>query len=467
MGVGITTVGGAMKDSVKKELTEIVGPDRATDRPEDLVAYSYDPYIKENRPDLVLYPISTDEISGIMRIAHREEIPVTPRGSGTNLAGQTVPVNGGLALAFSKMDKILEIDKENRTATVQPGVINYDFQRAVEQYGLMYPPDPSSWKMATMGGTVGANAGGPKTLKYGVTRDYLLGLTVVLANGDVLKTGGHAIKNVTGYDLTRLICGSEGTLGIVSEIIVRLVPKPPASRTIRADFKNLEDSSNAVAQIIASGIVPAGLELMDHVVIEAVEKDTGMGLPLDVEAILLIEVDGDPASLAGQVERIEQILADNHAQGVITAETPEEAERLWTARRSAFSVMARIRPNALIEDATVPVTNLTEMIRSIREIAERNNLQIGVLGHAGDGNLHPIILFDQRDEEEVQRVDKAIHEIFKKGVELGGTLSGEHGIGMAKASFLPLELDEVALGATRRIKQGLDPKGILNPGKFV
>jgi glycolate oxidase len=365
------------------------------------------------------------------------------------------------------MDKILVIDKDNRTATLQPGVINYDFQKALDEYGLMYPPDPSSWKMATMGGTVATNAGGPKTLKYGVTRDYLLGLTVVLANGDLLKTGGHAIKNVTGYDLTRLICGAEGTLGIIGEIIVRLVPKPPASSTIRADFKDLENSSDAVAQIIASGIVPAGLELMDSVIIEAVEKDTGMGLPLDVEAMLLIEVDGDPAGLRVQVEKIEKILKDRGAQGIIAAQTPQEAEKLWTARRSAFSVMARLRPNALIEDATVPVTNLTQMIRSVREIAKSNDLMIGVLGHAGDGNLHPIILFDQRDEHEMKRVESAIDQIFRKAVELGGALTGEHGVGMAKAPFLSLELDEVALSVTRRIKAGLDPKGILNPGKFV
>ncbi len=456
-----------MTDSVKNEFTAIVGKDRASDRPEDLVAYSYDPYIQERRPDLVLYPTSTNEVASIMKIAHREGLPVTARGSATNLAGQTVPINGGLVLAFTKMDKILEIDKENRTATLQPGVINFDFQKAVEEYGLMYPPDPSSWKMATMGGTVGTNAGGPKTLKYGVTRDYLLGLTVVLANGDILKTGGHAIKNVTGYDLTRLICGSEGTLGLVTEMIVRLIPKPLATSTIRADFENLENSGDAVADIIGAGIVPAGLELMDSVIIEAVEKDTGMGLPLDVEAILLIEVDGDPAGLRIQEEKIEEILRKNQAKGIITASNAEEAERLWTARRSAFSVMARIRPNALIEDATVPVTNLTAMIRSVREIAERNDLQIGVLGHAGDGNLHPIILFDQRDEQELKRVEKAIEEIFKRGVELGGTLSGEHGIGMAKASFLPLEMDQVAINATKRIKESLDPKGILNPGKFV
>ncbi len=456
-----------MKDSLKKELVSIVGPERATDEPEDLVAYSLDPHLDEHRPDIVIYPVSTEEVSSIMKVAHREAIPVTVRGSGTNLAGETVPVRGGIILAMARMDGILEIDPHNRLARVEPGVINYDLQQAVEKYNLMYPPDPSSWKTATMGGTVGTNAGGPKTLKYGVTRDYLLGLTVVLANGDILKTGGKAIKNVTGYDLTRLICGSEGTLGIVTEIIVRLIPKPRAARTIMAHFPRLEDSSDAVSSIISSGIVPAGLELMDKVVIAAVEADSHLGLPTDVEAILLIEVDGDPESLSIQVDRIEAILKEKNASGVVAAETPEQAEKLWTGRRAAFSVMARLRPNAIIEDATVPVSNLTTMVRKVTAIAEKYKLQIGVLAHAGDGNLHPLILFDHRDKSELHRVEAAIGEIFREGLALEGTLSGEHGIGMSKAPFLELELDSVAMAATKSIKQSLDPKGILNPGKFV
>lgn len=456
-----------MDDRVKKELTAIVGPDRITDRPEDLVVYSLDPHIEEHLPDLVLYPLSTEEVSAIMRVAYREGIPVTPRGSGTNLAGETIPVKGGIVMALSRMDSILQIDSDNRVARVQPGVINFDFQQEVGKHGLMYPPDPSSWKMATMGGTVGTNSGGPKTLKYGVTRDYLLGLTVVLANGDVLKTGGLAIKNVTGYDLTRLICGSEGTLGIVTEIIVRLIPKPRASRTVRADFPHLEDSSNAVAAIIGAGILPAGLELMDRVVIAAVEVDAQLGLPTDVDAMLLIEVDGDPEGLDAQVRKIEKILEQNNARTVFTAASPEEADKLWTARRAAVSAMARLRPNTALEDATVPVSNLTEMIRRTVAIGKKYNLQIGVLAHAGDGNLHPLVLFDQRDKDELRRVEEATEEIFRAALSLGGTLSGEHGIGMAKARFLSMELDDVAMSVTRRIKETFDPKGILNPGKFV
>ena len=456
-----------MKVSIKKELTAIVTADRSTDRPEDLVAYSVDPHIVEHRPDIVLFPETTDEVSAILKLAFREDIPVTPRGSGTNLAGETVPMKGGIVLALSRMDKILKIDRGNRIARVQPGALNYDFQQEVEKYGLMYPPDPSSWKVATMGGTVGTNAGGPKTLKYGVTRDYLLGLTVVLANGDILKTGGLAIKNVTGYDLTSLFCGSEGTLGVVTEIIVRLIPKPLATRTIMAVFPQLEDSSDAVAAIIGAGIIPAGLELMDKVVISAVEADAKLGLPTDVDAILLIEVDGDPEAIDSQARKIEQILKEKNSSQVIAAANQAEADRLWTGRRAAFSVMARLRPNSIIEDATVPVTNLTAMIRKVLDISRKHDLQIGVLAHAGDGNLHPLILFDQRNKDELHRVEKASEEIFKEAIALGGTLSGEHGIGMSKAAFLPLALDEVALSVTRSIKQSLDPKGILNPGKFV
>ncbi|MFZ5867940.1 MAG: FAD-binding oxidoreductase [Thermodesulfobacteriota bacterium] len=456
-----------MKESVKEELIAIVGPERATDRPEDLVAYSLDPYTQENRPEIVLYPDCTEEVSSIMKVAHRDGIPVTPRGSGTNLAGETVPVQGGIVLAFSRMDRILEIDRENRLARIQPGVINFEFQQEVEKHGLMYPPDPSSWKMATMGGTVGTNAGGPKTVKYGVTRDYLLGLKVVLANGDVLKTGGRAIKNVTGYDLTRLMCGSEGTLGVVTEIIVRLVPKPLANRTIMASFPKLEDSSDAVAAIIGAGIVPACLELMDKTVISAVEADAKLGLPTDVDAILLVEVDGDPESLDGQVKKIREILQDKRAATVTAASSREEADKLWAARRGAIPAMARLRPNARIEDATVPVSRMTAMIRKIMEISKKYDVQIGVLAHAGDGNLHPLILFDARNQDEMRRVEQATEEIFREAVTLGGTLTGEHGIGLAKKRFLPMEIDEVGMSVTRRIKESLDPKGILNPGKFV
>ncbi|MDQ7784184.1 MAG: FAD-linked oxidase C-terminal domain-containing protein [Desulfomonilaceae bacterium] len=456
-----------MRYEIIKELEGLVGPGRASYAPEDLAAYSYDAYTEECRPDIVLFPVSTDEVSAVMKTAYRETIPVTARGSGTNLAGESVPVRGGIAMCLTRMDKILSIDSQNLTATVQPGVVNMDLQQAAGKAGMMYPPDPASWAVATMGGTVGTNAGGPRTLKYGVTKDYLLGLTVVLADGAILQTGGRTIKNVTGYNLNGLFCGSEGTLGIFTQITVRLIPKPQAERTIRADFANLEDCSDAVSAIMASGIVPAALELMNRFAIRAVEKSFGLGLPVDMDGILLIQVDGNPTTLAGEVGHIERILRDTGAVNIITAEDPPDAERLWTARRYAGPALMRLRPNTITEDVTVPVSNLTAMIRKVVEICERHRIQVGVLAHAGDGNLHPCMVFDRRDEDEFKRVRMVCEDLVPEALALGGTLSGEHGIGIAKAPFLKLEMDPVALRVMQGIKDYFDPKGILNPGKFV
>jgi len=456
-----------MRDEVKKELTRIVGRDRATDAPEHLVAYSYDAYTEEHRPDIVLFPVTTEEVSAIMQVADRECVPVTPRGSGTNLAGESIPVQGGIVVCLTRMDRILAIDADSLTATVQPGVVNFDLQKEVEKLGMMYPPDPASWTVATMGGTVATNAGGPRTLKYGVTKDYLLGLTAVLANGDVLKTGGRTLKNVTGYNLTTLMCGSEGTLGIITEIIVRLIPKPPASRTIRADFSRLEACSDAVAAIMAGGIVPASLELMDQFTVLAVEKSFKLGLPTDVEGILLIQVDGGPETLEREVKQIEGILSEKGARTIISANDAAEAERLWLARRAAGPALMRMRPSIIVEDVTVPVSNLTTMIRKVVEICKRNGVSVGIFAHAGDGNLHPCIVYDRRDEDECRRVRTACDELVPEALALGGTLSGEHGIGLAKARFLPMEMDSVAVRVMQGVKKFFDPKGILNPGKFV
>jgi glycolate oxidase len=456
-----------MKDAIKKELRAIVGADGATDKPEHLATYSYDAYTEEHLPDIVLFPKSTDQVSAIMKIAHTYEIPVTPRGSGTNLAGESVPIRGGVVVCLARMDNILSIDAENRMATVQPGVINLDLQKAVEKHGLMYPPDPASWAVATMGGTVATNAGGPRTLKYGVTKDYLLGLAVVLADGRTLKTGGRTIKNVTGYNLTGLICGSEGTLGIITEIIVRLVAKPQASRTVRADFARIDDCSDAVAGIIGAGVIPASLELMDQFVVRAVDQAFGLGLPSDAEGVLLVQLDGNRDSIDSEAQQIERILREKHAANIIAASDAGEAERLWLARRSAGPALMRLRPNTITEDVTVPVSKLTAMLRKITEISARHNIPVGVMAHAGDGNLHPCIAFDKRDEEEHSRVKAVCDELIPAALALGGTLSGEHGIGIAKAPFLPLEMDDVALSIMRNVKMAFDPKGILNPGKFV
>jgi glycolate oxidase len=456
-----------MKTSIRDQLIAVVGEGNAATHPEDLVAYSYDAFTVEGRPDIVLFPRTTEHVSRLMAIASHYRIPVTARGSGTNLAGQTVPVRGGIVACLSRMDRILAIDPASLTAVAQAGVINYTLQEAVKAHGLMYPPDPSSWMVATLGGTVGTNAGGPKTVKYGVTRDYLLSLTVVLPDGRVLRTGKESTRRPPGYDLTGLICGSEGTLGIVTEITVRLIPAPRGSMTLRAEFDRLEDCSTAVAAIMEQGIVPAALELMDRCITGAVESVAHLGLPLDAEGLLLIEVDGDPGSLRSQTERIGEVLDKHRARGIVTAHDKAETEILWRARRAAFSAMASMRPSSVTEDITVPVTHLPAMVRKVTEIAQRHRLQIGVLAHAGDGNLHPLILFDQRDQEECSRVEQACAEIFESAVELGGTLSGEHGIGLAKKPFLALQMDAVSSRVTAALKHAFDPHGILNPGKFV
>jgi glycolate oxidase len=378
-----------------------------------------------------------------------------------------VPILGGIVLCLTRMDRILSVDTENLTATVQPGVINMELQNAVEKKGLMYPPDPASWAVATMGGNVATNAGGPRTLKYGVTKDYLLGLTVVLAGGEVLETGGRTLKNATGYNLTNLICGSEGTLAVITAIIVRLIPKPQSSRTLRADFARLEDCSDAVAAIMAAGILPAALELMNQYTVRAVDTSFNLGLNLDAEGILLIQVDGNPLTLNNEVEQIETILRNNGAKNIITARDDSEAERLWLARRAAGPALMRMKPNTITEDVTVPVANLSAMIRKVTEICQRHRIEVGVIAHAGDGNLHPCMAFDKRNPDEYERVKAACEDLAPEALALGGTLSGEYGIGMAKSPFLHLEMDEVALRVMKGIKNLFDPKGILNPGKFV
>ena len=452
---------------VEKELREIVGQENYLVSPEDLLNYSYDAYVPEAKPNAVLLPTTTEQVSAIMRAAHREEIPVTARGAGTNVVGGSIPLKGGLVLSFTRMNRILEINQADRYAVVQPGVINAHLQAAVARCGLFYPPDPASLNVSTMGGNVAENAGGPRGFKYGVTRDYLLGLTVVLADGRVIQTGGRTAKNVTGYDLTGLFCGSEGTLGIITEIIVKLISKPEIQRSIQAIFPNLDGAGESVAAIKEAGMVPVALELMDSVVINLIEDSHHIGLPRQAEGLLLIQVDGKEETVMGEVERIAQFCKERGATEVRVSRTPEEDDSLWLARRSAFGVMARARPNCIVEDVTVAVSRLPTMVRDIVAMAKAHRVTVGVLAHAGDGNLHPLILCDRRDAEEWHRVEAFSVALFARAVELGGTLSGEHGIGLAKGKFLPLVMNEETRNLMGQIKAVLDPKGILNPGKFV
>ena len=453
--------------SLADEFRSIVGDEWFLDTPEDLATYSYDGFLPEFRPDAIVIPSSTGEISSIMRIANREKINITPRGAGTNICGGSVAKKGGLVIAFHRMNRILEIDPENRCAVVQPGVVNANLQKDVARYGLMYPPDPASMFVSTIGGNVALNAGGPRGVKYGATRDYLLGLEVVLPSGEVIKTGGKTLKNASGYDLTRLFCGSEGTLGIFTQIIVRLIPLPPAKATLQAIFSDLDAAATTVSAIIGSGIVPTTLELMDRVVLDAIGDYGGAKFSKEAQAVLLIEVDGEASLVEAQGRRIERFCKERGATEIERARSVEEAERLWQARRTAFGAVARLTPNCIVEDATVPVRKVPEILKKIVELASKYRLKIAVLAHAGDGNLHPLIMTDLRDKEEMARIDKALQEMYEAAMGMGGTLSGEHGIGIAKKKFMPMVFSQSTIEIMRGIKRVFDPNNILNPGSFL
>lgn len=456
-----------LDEKITKELRKIVGDKNYLDTPEDLMSYSYDGFTPEARPEAVLLPLTTEHVSEIMKVAYREEIPVTPRGAGTNISGGSVPMMGGIVLSFTRMNRILEIKKEDRLAVVQPGVINAELQTEVEKRGLFYPPDPASLSVCTIGGNVAENAGGPRGVKYGVTRDYILALTVVLPDGRIIRVGGRTTKNVTGIDFVGFFSGSEGTLGIITEITCKLLPKPEANKTMQAIFHDLDLAGKTVAKIMEEGILPVALEIMDSVVINLVEDSAHVGLPREAAGILLIMMDGPQESVNLQVENIAQLCQIQGATEVRIAKTPEEESALWFARRTAFGVMARSRPNCIVEDVTVPVSKVPTMVREIVAIARKYELVIGVLAHAGDGNMHPLLLTDEREKDEWKRTQNAIRDIVLKAAELGGTLSGEHGIGMAKNQFLDLVMDKETRQFMGEIKKAVDPKGILNPGKFV
>ncbi len=437
------------------------------DQPEDIATYSYDSFLPEFTPDAVLVPENAQQIAQIMKIANEHRINIVPRGAGTNICGSSVAREGGVIMAFHRMNRILEIDRKSMCAVVQPGVINGDLQKEVAQYGLMYPPDPASMNVSTIGGNVSLNAGGPRGVKYGVTRDYLMGLEVVIPTGEIIRTGGKTLKNVSGYDLTRLLCGSEGTLGIFTEIIVRLVPLPPAKTTLQAAYADLDDAATTVTAILAAGMVPTTLELMDRTVLDVISDYGGAQFNREAQALLLIEVDGDEDLVNKQGERIEALCREKGAIAVDRARTAAEAERLWQARRTAFGAVANMRPNCIVEDATVPVQKLPDIIRKVVDLTEKYDLRIAVLAHAGDGNLHPLIMTDLRDKEELERIDKMLEELCEAAISMGGTLSGEHGIGIAKARFMDMEFSETTLDLMRGIKRVFDPNNILNPGSFL
>jgi glycolate oxidase len=456
-----------MRPSVIQQLETVVGEGNLLTEDADLFLYSYDASFPEFLPDAVAFPRTAEAISSILALASEEGVPVVPRGAGTGLSGGSVPLKGGISLCLSKMDRIVDIDADNLTATVEPGLINQHLQAALAPYGLFYPPDPASMKVCTLGGNVAEDAGGPKCFKYGVTKNYVLGLEVVLPNGGVIHTGGSVMKNTTGYDLTRLMIGSEGTLGVFTKMVLRLLPLPESTRTMLALFDSLESASNTVGAIVAAGIIPSALEMMDNLLIQCAEDFVHVGLPRDAAALLLIEVDGPDAALDAQVEIIRQICEDEGARELRVAASASEVDTLWLARRTIIGAAGRLRPSLIIQDVTVPRSALPAMVRKVEEISRKHDLPIGVLAHAGDGNLHPIILFDARNAEQLKREKAAETELFAAALALDGTLTGEHGIGIAKLDYVSLQLQEHEVAINRGLKALFDPQNILNPGKLV
>jgi len=456
-----------MDKNIIAQLVKITGKDGVLTTPEDLAVYAYDGTFEDHRPDLVALPRTTEQVSQVVALAARERIPLVTRGMGSGLAAASVPFQGGIVLAMTRMNHILEIDEINTTASVEAGVVTADLQTAVEKLGLFYPPDPSSLQHSTIGGNIACNAGGPRCLKYGVTGDYILGLTIVLADGRILHTGSKCIKDVVGYDLTALFTGSEGTLGVIAEALLRLIAKPKFARTALVEFARLEDASLTVNAILSAGIVPATLELMDETAIACIEAALHLGLPLDVEATLLIETDGsDEASVLREIEAVAKICQETGAGQVKLARDEAERAKLWQARRSVSPALARKAPNKLGEDITVPRGAIPKAIRRLKVISVKYGLPIVIFGHAGDGNLHPNILFDKRDPEQWAKVEQMAAEEFALALELGGTLSGEHGVGALKRSYMQQALGPVSLEVQKRIKAALDPVNILNPGKI-
>jgi glycolate oxidase len=456
-----------LADKVLGELRAIVGPDYVHAGPAQLIAYSYDGTFQQQRPDVAVSPRTTDEVARVLALANAEGIPVVPRGASSGLAGGTIPLAGGIVLNLARMNRILDVSPADGVAVVEPGVVTARLQAEVERLGLFYPPDPASLSQSSLGGNVSTNAGGPRCLKYGATKDYVRGLTVVLADGRVLRAGGRVLKQSTGYQLTQLFVGSEGTLGVVTEIVLRLVPLPRERSTAQAAFPSLEQATEAVTTILTRGLLPTALEVMDATTIQLVEDHMAIGLPRDAEALLIVECDGnDAAAVQGEIARVGEIARECGASTVRVAADAAERAALWEARRAISPALGRARPNKLGEDIVVPRSQLVAMVRRTRAISAEVGLPIPVFGHAGDGNLHPNILFDRRIPGELERVERAATAIFRAAIELGGTLSGEHGVGSLKREFMVDALSEEAVWAMRAIKQALDPRGILNPGKL-
>jgi len=456
-----------MDNKIKEALIRIVGKENFVDTIEDRICYSYDATNQKYLPEVVVFPGSTPEVSEILKIAAKDKIPVVPRGAGTGFTGGSVPVQGGITLVMTRLNRIIEIDSDNLVAVVEPGVITGNFQKEVLKLDLFYPPDPASLQYSTLGGNVAECAGGPRALKYGVTRDYVLGLEAVLPTGEIIHTGARTMKCVAGYELTKLLVGSEGTLAVITKIILRLIPLPEAVATLLVIFPEVAQAAKTVSEIIRSRIVPSTLEFMDNASIRCVEDYLHMGLPIEAGALLLIEVDGEKEVIEKQIRRMSELCRRGGAEEIKVAEDEEEREMLWKARRSISAAIVKLNPTKVNEDIAVPRSRVPEIINALHEIAERYRLVIVNFGHAGDGNIHVNIMTNRKDMEEMERVKKAVEEIFRSTLKLGGTISGEHGIGITKAPFLKWEVGDIGIEVMKKIKACFDPLNILNPGKML
>jgi glycolate oxidase len=455
-----------LSSDVLQELHGRFGPGSLLTSPEDLIPYSFDGTAALSQmPGCVVFVSSAEEIRWVLQLANRRRVPVVTRGSGTGLSGGSLPVPDCIVLCTVRMNRILEVDAANLTMEVEPGVTTVQVAEAAAAVGLFYPPDPGSMRISTLGGNVAENSGGLRGLKYGITRNYVMGLEVVLPDGEILKTGNKCVKDVAGYSLKDLFVGSEGTLGVMTRILLRLIPKPAAKRTLIATFPAMDSAAQTVSDIIAAKIIPCTLEFLDRTTIRCVEDFAKIGLP-DCEALLLMETDGHPAQVADEAAQMADIARRNGSDSIRIAADEAEATALATARRSAFSALARVAPTTILEDATVPRSELARMIRFVEGVAKRHRLRIGTFGHMGDGNLHPTFLTDERKADEMARVHHAFREIFDEAIRLGGTITGEHGVGVAKKEFLPAFLGDAQIRVMRALRRELDPNGILNPGKM-
>lgn len=449
---------------IVREFRNIVGPEGCLEQPEDLRCYSYDLYARRF-PDLVLLPANLDQVCRILALADRHRIAITPRGAGSSLTGGPVPLYGGISLGMARMNQILEINPVDRLGRVQPGVVTQDFQKAVAAQGLFYPPDPASSPFCTLGGNVATNAGGPSGVKYGVTRDYLLGLTMVLPGGRVLTTGGRCMKNVTGYDFTHFICGSEGQLGAITEITLKLLPRPQCVQTVLVLYQTVADAVGSVMRILGAGLIPSTMELMDDHFLRVVDRIYGLDFPAETGAALLIEVDGPQRAVAEQAAEIARMVRADGAKDVRRAETVKDREKLWEARRSGTAALVRRAKFLVTLDFTVPISSIHQAVTTIHEVARQQDLEVVIIGHAGDGNLHPMFIYDPMDDSQAAAFKKAEAALCEAMVGIHGTLTGEHGLGIEKAAYLSLEKSSLEIDLSRQVKQVFDPNLIMNPGK--